>query len=464
MVKATVLLLSSDPSLMESCEGVVGSVGALGLITLPLGGDAVSYLGRKDLALILVHVVAKRDAEKAGRLLCSVASMSRPVPTIVLTEQHDLEQALSLLRQGAVDFLSRPLDLSRLTFLVDTLTVRARLAPRRSDAAPEAAPPVGNEPFFSADCAEALMAQVQQVAPQDTTLLLGGETGTGKTRLARIIHDLSPRRAQPFVVIHCGALAPSLMESEMFGHVRGAFTGADRDRPGKLADAGSGTLVLDDIDCLPLSLQAKLLRAIEERVYEPVGCNVSLPLRARLIAASNRALDHEVQAGRFRADLFYRLNVIAFRLPPLRDCPGMIPELALGFLREFVLRAGCQVRGIAPEALQLLQSYRWPGNIRELRNIIERAVALCPDAEIHVRDFPHTVQSAAHSANDGLQETGDVPAASRLDDVREQAEAAYILDALRRHGNNRLRAAADLGISRMTLYNKLRKYGLLDPA
>jgi DNA-binding NtrC family response regulator len=385
---------------------------------------------------------------------------------VVLGEQHNPEQALTLLRQGAADFLSRPLDLGRLAYLVDTLTVRARFASKRSKVPPEPVPRLGNEAFFSPGCAEALMAQVQQVAPQDTTLLLGGETGTGKTRLARIIHDLSPRRALPFVVINCGALAPSLMESEMFGHARGAFTSADRDRPGKLTDAACGTLVLDDIDCLPLGLQAKLLRAIEERVFEPVGSNLSMPLRARLIAASNRALEREVEAGRFRADLFYRLNVIAFYLPPLRDCSSMIPELAGAFLREFASRAGCRVRGIAAEALQLLQSYRWPGNIRELRNVIERAVALCPDLEIQIRDLPETMRYAPQGTRTiaSEDEPADVPAASRLHDVRGQAEAAHILEALRKHGNNRLRAAAELGISRMTLYNKLRKYGLLDLA
>ena len=463
MPRVTVLLLSSDPSLIESCQGVIASVGRLRPLVLPLSGNPESSLGRKEIALILVHVVGARDADQASGLLRGIASMQRPVATVVLGEQYDPEQALSLLRQGAADFLSRPLDLGRLAYLIDTLTVRARYAPG-SDL--ESVEKGSKEPIFGLGAAELLLAQIQQVAPQDTTLLLGGETGTGKTRLARIIHELSPRRPQPFLVINCGALAASLMESEMFGHVRGAFTGADRDRAGKFADAGCGTLLLDDIDSLPLPLQAKLLRAIEERVFEPVGSNTSVPVQARLIAASNRALEREVEAGRFRADLFYRLNVIAFHLPPLRDCPRMIPELAIGFLNEFAARKGCRVNGIADDALRALQCYSWPGNIRELRNIMERAVALCPDLQIQLRDLPETIHSPGRRPGSVARVDGaaDAAVASRLHDVRGQAEMAHILEALRKHGNNRLRAAAELGISRMTLYNKLRKYGLLDPA
>jgi transcriptional regulator with PAS, ATPase and Fis domain len=302
-----------------------------------------------------------------------------------------------------------------------------------------------------------LMAHIHLVAPQDTTLLLSGETGTGKTRLARLIHELSLRRTEPFLVINCGALAANLMESEMFGHVRGAFTGAVRDRSGKFTDAGRGTLLLDEIDSLPPSLQAKLLRAVDDRVFEPVGSNDPLPVRARLIAASNRTLEQEVQAGRFRADLYYRLNVVGFRLPPLRERPSAIPQLASGFLTEIAARNGRPVHSIAADALGALQRYRLPGNIRELRNIIERAVALCPGPEIQLTDLPEVITAAAHRPN-GL---GLVPSSS-LGHAKREIEAARITEALRKHRNNRLRAAADLGISRMTLYRKLRKYGLFD--
>ena len=229
----------------------------------------------------------------------------------------------------------------------------------------------------------------------DTTILLEGETGTGKTRLAGQIHRLSPRHDKPFLVINCGALSAGLIESEMFGHVRGAFTGADADRTGKFAGAGRGTLFLDEIDSLPLSVQSKLLRAVEERVFEPVGSNKSQTLHARLIVACNRPLEQEVAAGRFRADLFYRLNVIAFVMPPLRQRVATIPALAREFLKEFAARNGSTVEGIAPEALRNLLAHSWPGNIRELRNVMERAVALCKGSIIGLDDLPPTLHRLA---------------------------------------------------------------------
>jgi transcriptional regulator with PAS, ATPase and Fis domain len=295
------------------------------------------------------------------------------------------------------------------------------------------------------------MEQVQRVAPQLTTLLLTGETGTGKTRLARLIHDLSPRRDKPFQVLNCGGLAANLIESEMFGHVKGAFTGADRDRTGKFAEAGCGTLLFDEIDLLSPTLQAKLLQAVEERVFEPVGSNKSLPLQARLIVATNRPLEQEVAAGRFRSDLYYRLNVVAFYLPPLRERASVIRAMVSQFISEFATRNGAQVYGIAPAALQALEGYHWPGNVRELRNIVERAVALCPGQEIQLEDLPEAIRPV-----------GPAPATEgTLSQTKEEAESARISNALEKHGNNRLRAAAELGISRMTLYKKLHKYGLL---
>jgi DNA-binding NtrC family response regulator len=306
--------------------------------------------------------------------------------------------------------------------------------------------------------------QLRRVAPQETTLLLTGETGTGKTRLARLVHELSSRRAEPFLVIDCGAISANLIESEMFGHVKGAFTGADRDRPGKFAAAGRGTLLLDEINSLPLALQCRLLRAVEDRVFEPVGGNVPQPLRARLIVASNAPLDQEVAAGRFRADLYYRLNVVGFYLPPLRDRRAVIAGLAEKFLGEFAARNRPDVRGLTPAAAAALRAYAWPGNIRELRNVLERAVALCPGPDVEVTDLPEKVRLPAAPvmvvADRPREATPDGPLT--LMASREEAEIGRITEALRKHRNNRLRAAAELGISRMGLYKKLHKYGLID--
>jgi len=313
-----------------------------------------------------------------------------------------------------------------------------------------------------------LQEQIRRVAPQETTLLLVGETGTGKTRLARLVHDLSPRRDDPFLVVDCGALSASLIESELFGHLKGSFTGADRDRAGKLAAAAGGTLLLDEINSLPLQLQAKLLRVVDERVFEPVGSNRAQPVRARLIAACNVPLEQEVAAGRFRSDLFYRLNVVAFYLPGLRDRRAAIAGLARKFLAEFAARNRPDVHGMTAAAQRALEGYDWPGNIRELRNVIERAVALCAGDEIGPDDFPEPVRAGASRPLPpppppvpGTSLTAVAPSRT-LAGAKEEAEIQRITEALRRHGNNRLRAAAELGISRMGLYKKLRKYGLFD--
>lgn len=327
------------------------------------------------------------------------------------------------------------------------------------------------DPFLDAFPPEfqLLRDQLRRVIPQDTTLLFSGETGTGKTRLARIVHELSPRRDEPFLVVDCGALSISLIESELFGHVRGAFTGADRDRPGKLSAAGKGTLLLDEINSLPMPLQVKLLRAVDERVFEPVGANRSQPLRARLVAASNASLEAEVAAGRFRADLYYRLNVVSFYLPPLRERRQVVGSLAQKFLAEFAARNRPDLHGLGADAVRALEAYHWPGNVRQLRNVIERSAALCPGQEILRSDLPESIRSPMQGAARAADEAAAPNSSSSapcltLSQSKAEAEVLRITEALRKHGNNRLRAAAELGISRMGLYKKLHKYGIFHSA
>jgi DNA-binding NtrC family response regulator len=427
--------------------------------------DALPLLSGGGFPLVVVHSVRQEDGEEVVRLLQLLSSMNHATAAVVLAEEHRPEEALRVLRQGAADYLSRPLDLSRLAYLVDMLTMRMRLTERTATPAPKLIRRLGSqEPFFYLDSAAMglLMEQVQLVAPQETALLLGGETGTGKTRLARLVHELSPRRDHPFLVVNCGALPENLIESELFGHVRGAFTGADRDRVGKFAAAGKGTLLLDEIDALPLSLQAKFLRAVEERVFEPLGSNTPQPMLARLITASNQSLAKEVEAGRFRSDLYYRLNVVGFYLPPLRERRTIIPRLVSHFIEDSASRNSRAVRGIADEALEALLAFDWPGNIRELRNVIERAVALCPGQEVRLADLPEAVLGTLFSAGRAVRVDSAAPAARlNLRHAKGEAEAAWIMKALHKHDNNRLRAAAELGISRMTLYKKMHLYGLM---
>jgi two-component system response regulator HydG len=413
---------------------------------------------------VLLHAAACGSDEELANVLGRLAALPRPCSAVVLDDVYRDEQAVRLLRAGATEYLGLPADQDQLAYLLDALTVRARSG-ERAVAAGGDQPTQEQSPFVLDPQMAEMMAQIRRVVHQDTTLLFSGETGTGKTYLARLIHELSPRREQPFHVVDCGALSASLIESEMFGHVKGAFTGADRDRAGKFGAAGSGTLLLDEVNSLPPALQSKLLRAVDERVFEPVGSNRSVPLRARLIAASNTRLDREVAEGRFRADLYYRLNVVGFYLPPLRERRGAIPLLANRFLAQFGMRNRCDVHRIAPDAMRVLEDYDWPGNIRELRNVMERAVALCAREEVRVADLPVALHSAPGWSEP--RQPGCLPyapplaAPTSLTHTREEVEVLRITEALQKHGNNRLRAAAELGISRMALYKKLHKYGMM---
>ncbi|MBM4073680.1 MAG: sigma-54-dependent Fis family transcriptional regulator [Planctomycetes bacterium] len=463
MPNLTALMISRDAALIET----VRQFNNIDLQASPTIAGAQAHLQTQEVALVLIHVVRPDEEAPAQEFVCALSRMRPGCVTLVLSNEYRNQQAVSMLRAGATDYFSLPDDGKKLAYLFEVLAVRAEErgsvdASARGHTLPF---PARREPLsfiLSPEIVE-VMDQVRKVVAKDATLLLTGETGTGKTRLARHIHELSPRRNQPFLIVDCGALSANLVESEMFGHIKGAFTDASRDRTGKFFAVGAGTLLLDEINALPLGLQSKLLRAVEDRVFEPVGSNRLFPLKARIIAASNTALDEEVRRGNFRADLFYRLNVVGFSLPPLRERTGAIAPLANKFFAEFAGRNGHDLQGIESEALQLLAGYHWPGNIRELRNVIERAVALSPGPEIRVEDLPDVIRCDKPVHVPPLPD--DMAAAKgSLCQVREEAEIVRVTEALLKHGNNRVRAAAELGISRMALYKKLHKYGLINTA
>jgi DNA-binding NtrC family response regulator len=472
---ATVLLSSNEESLIETIRHLGERQDDLVLLACRDLKEACAAMAREEIRAVMIHVTNESDDAQVTEFLQMVAATDRPCPTVVLADAYRDSQAIAFFCAGAADYLSISQDLSKLNFLLDLFALRFR--PESKEAVSVPVQP-RQDPFFYIVAPETagLVEQVRRVAPQSTTILLTGETGTGKSRLARVIHDLSPRREQPFMVVDCGALSANLIESEMFGHVRGAFTGADRDRPGKFAAVGDGTLLLDEINSLPIPLQGKLLRAIDEFVYEPVGSNGTVPLRARLIAASNVPLDQQVLAGKFRADLFYRLNVVGFFLPPLREQRSAIAPLCHKFLAEFAGRNQTGVSSVAPDVLQKLTDYDWPGNVRELRNVVERAVALAQQPGISLQDLPERIvlfdqqwspptvsRLAGRNGCNGVHHpVGAYPVTGTLHQVREEIEIQRIRAALRKHRNNRLRAAVELGISRMGLYKKLHKYGLLD--
>ncbi len=302
-----------------------------------------------------------------------------------------------------------------------------------------------------------LVDRIALGASHDVTVLINGETGTGKTYLARLMHDYSPRRQHRFMAIPCGAISPNLIESEFFGHSKGSFTGADRNKIGKFAAVGEGTLLLDEIDTLGLEQQATLLRVIETGEFEPVGSTETQQCQARLIVASNIDLEKAVALGKFRADLYFRLNVMSFHLPSLRERLSDIEPLARGMAVRFARKFSKELYDIHPEAMATLEAFTWPGNLRQLENVVQHAVLMCNGPELLVQNLPSAVQEAALPAVfDDEPILGD-----SLHEQRDLAERGVIQRALASNGFNRTRAADALGISRVTLYKKMKKYGLL---
>ena len=300
------------------------------------------------------------------------------------------------------------------------------------------------------------------VANSDSTVLVLGESGTGKELLAKAIHHQSPRNKRPFVAVNCAAMPETLMESELFGYIRGAFTDAKRDKPGRIAQADGGTLFLDEVGDLPLSIQVKLLRFLQERAYEPLGATFTTRADVRIICATHRSLQQMVAAGAFRQDLFFRLNVMQIELPPLRERIEDVPLLAQHFVQRFRRTTGNRIEGIDEQALTALMHYTYPGNIRELQNIIERAFIICREPKIGLPALPREVlevtpPQSQFGANAELDR--GVAEQAQLDPIH-QAERDTILSALHRHGGNRSRAAAELGIHRSTLIRKIKRYGI----
>ncbi len=422
--------------------------------------DLAQYGG---VGLVLIRINDEEDEKQTVRFMETVAKAPKPLPVIVVGGRDDLPLRLKLSRLGVVDYMLSPLNISRLKFLIDLLTVAPRN--RRPDISadwtpcPQAAPDRVDGFLLGDPLMRELLDQAQAVAPLETTILLNGETGTGKTHLARTIHGLSPRKEKPFQVVHCNALSPTLVESELFGHVQGSFTGADRDRVGKFAEAKDGTLLLDDVNCVPLETQAKLLRAVEERVFEPVGSNRPEKFRARLIVTTNQPLADQVAVGQFRSDLYYRLAVVELDVPALRDHARSIRPLTQQFLADFSRQHGRGMQGMSGQALGLLEAFDWPGNIRELRNVIERAVALHPGKTIDAKHLPEAIRRARPKRVDRPKSQ---PGGSGNGRLLENAgcEIDRILKALDRFNNNRTLAALELGISRGTLYRKMRRLGM----
>jgi two-component system, NtrC family, response regulator AtoC len=377
---------------------------------------------------------------------------------ILLTAYGNVETAVEAMKNGAYDFLMKPLNLDHLDLLLKRALRSSEMESENISLREQLDTKYGIENIVgNAPVMRQLFEIIRQAAPTQATVLLQGESGTGKELVAHTIHRLSPRVKGPFVAVQCAALSPTLLESELFGHEKGAFTGAVAQRHGRFELADGGTLFLDEISEIDASVQVKLLRVLEERRFERVGGQETIEVDIRLIAATNKDLKMLVQEGKFREDLFFRLDVVNIVLPPLRERLEDIPLLCDHFLRQFSTENDKDIAGITADAVNILSSYSWPGNVRELRNTIEKMLVLSRSNKLTARDVPANIKDAvrtspAPSAQDGKH--GTVLAAGSIAD----AEKMMILSALKKHNNNRTKAAVDLGISRRTLHRKLKEY------
>ncbi|HXG32620.1 MAG TPA: sigma-54 dependent transcriptional regulator [Bryobacteraceae bacterium] len=409
----------------------------------PSGRDALAAIQEKpyDLALVDIKMPGMDGMELQQRL----AQADPDLIIVIMTGYASVETAVQALKRGAYDYITKPIDPDELVHLVSKALEHkratrelARLRENLQEIYP-ATELIGKSPPM-----KRVAELIEMVAPTDTTVLITGESGTGKELVARAIHAMSPRRYMPMVVIHCGALTETLLESELFGHERGAFTGAQYRKKGKFEVADGGTVFLDEISDISLKTQTDLLRVLQEKEIVRVGGTQPIKVDFRCIAATNKNLEDLVKAGTFRPDLYYRLNVFTIQLPPLRERREDIPLLAEHFLKKYATAMNRPVPRLTPEAVDLLLTYDWPGNVRELENAIERALVISRGAEIQPAHFPFQLQP--HPAGNG----------PTLEDV----ERAHIERVVRQCDGNLSRAARILGIDRSTLYSKLRRYGL----
>jgi two-component system response regulator HydG len=393
-------------------------------------------------------------AGQSGLDLCSqILARREDVPVIVTTAYADTETAIASIRAGAYDFVTKPFDMDELGLTLER-ALRHRSLREEVKRLRRAVSEAGefDDILGSSDVMRRTFALVARLAESEATVLVSGESGTGKELVARALHARSARKDKPFVAINCAAMPESLLESELFGHVRGAFTDARTARQGLFIKANSGTLFLDEIGEMPAGMQAKLLRVLQERTVRPVGGEQEHAFDVRIVAATNRDLETEVEERRFREDLFYRINVVRIHVPPLRARGGDVLVLARHFLERYAAQSGRPVVGLTSAAADKLVSYPWPGNVRELQNCIEHAVALAPLDHLAVEDLPERIRD--HQAKQAIEL--DAPGPTELMPM-EEFERRYIIKVLEAVGGNKTMAAQVLGLDRRTLYRRLER-------
>jgi two-component system response regulator HydG len=435
----------------DACELLAATLRQLGyqteVTTSP--AEALELVVAKDFHAVISDLSM---AEMDGLSLCEQILAKRPgIPVIVVTGQGSMESAIGAMRVGAYDFITKPFDPKLLGLTVARAVRTQHLQSevvRLREALTEV--PEGLRVIGDSSAIRRVNDLIARVATSDASVLITGETGTGKELVARSLHKQSGRGS--FVAVNCAAVPPNLLESELFGHTRGAFTDAKLSRKGLFLEATGGTLFLDEVGEMPLEMQAKLLRALQERVVRPVGADVEHPFDARIVTATHRDLEDDVAKRRFRQDLFYRINVVSINVPPLRERGSDVLKLASHFLQKSADRTGQHVRRLSPAVAERILVYDWPGNVRELENCIERAIALSRFEELTIEDLPERIRT--YRPDHFVMTADDVEEIISLDEL----ERRYIARALKLLNGNKARAAQLLGVDRRTLYRRLGKY------
>jgi DNA-binding NtrC family response regulator len=424
------------------------------------GEEALAVLAEAKPDLVLLDLrLPGIDGLETLKLL---RAQSPRLDVVMMTAFGTISSAVEAMRRGACDYIAKPFDNDELLMTVDRALELRRLSSEVESLRQELEARYGfNEIVGISSELQAVFRMMAKVVKVDVTVLVTGESGTGKELVARAVHRRSRREAGPFVAVNCSAIPQTLVESEFFGHEKGAFTDARESRPGKFEQADGGTLFLDEVGDLALDAQAKLLRALQERQIQRVGARASRPVDVRVIAATNKDLEKESREGRFREDLYWRLNVVHVRLPALRERRADLPVLLDHFLDRFNRELGLAVQAIAPDARRLLIDYDWPGNIRELENTICRAMILCEGDMLTVADLPGRVRG--ERSDGGFLPASDLSKLTLTEAVAEateRLEKMMILSRLAEHRGSRTATAESLGVSRKTLFNKMRQYGL----
>jgi two-component system, NtrC family, nitrogen regulation response regulator NtrX len=449
MRQRRILVVDDEPEIRSSLGGVLEDEG-YAVETAASGEACLECLPGGGFELVLLDIwLPGIDGMEVLARIQEVPFPERPV-VVMISGHGSIEAAVKATKLGAFDFLEKPLSIEKVTVVAKNALEHRNLALENSRLKQDS----GTRWRIIGESVpmKALRQQLALMAGTNGRVLIFGESGTGKELVAHAIHALSPRTAEPFVEVNCAAIPEELIESELFGHNKGSFTSAHEDKIGKFQKADGGTLFLDEVGDMSLRTQAKVLRALEEQRFEPVGAAQSVQVDVRVVAATNKNLDEEIERGNFREDLFYRLNVIPFFVPPLRDRREDIPLLAEHFLKEFTTAYGRKPKELTPEAYRVLMDYHWPGNVRELKNLIERIVILNPQVRVDARHIP--LADSRRQPDRPLDRFGS------LQEVREAAEREYILKKLEETNGNVTRTAELLGLERSNLYRKMKTLGI----